>query len=109
MTKHPYAVSIFAAALLASSGLAARAQPAAPAPSPSFKQLIGEGFEIKAVTIVPSDVLKAASIEDTTPRAVVSLQKGPLSAACVYNAANWWNQVPASMEGTTQCTVYPPR
>ncbi|HZP19010.1 MAG TPA: hypothetical protein VFB16_02275 [Bauldia sp.] len=74
---------------------------------PSFKELIGSGYEIKDVSFVPTDALKPMGYPPDTGAAVlVTLQKGASSAVCGFNASNWSNQAAASLEGTSQCDVY---
>lgn len=75
-------------------------------PKPSLRQLLVEGYEIKNVLFVPMEALPALGANAGNPQIVVTLQRGPSTAACQYSATNWFNQVATSLEGNTQCDVY---
>ena len=73
---------------------------------PSLKQLLVDGYEIKNVLFVPMEALQALGTDPANPQVVVTLQRGPSTAACQYSATNWFNQIATSIEGSTQCDVY---
>jgi hypothetical protein len=81
--------------------------PAAAADLPSIKSLLAAGYEIRSVTFIPVDALGPLGIDPKTPQVIVTLQRGAAIAACEYLAVNWIGLVAGSMEGTTQCDVYP--
>ena len=74
---------------------------------PSLKSLLASGYEIKSVTFIPSDASAPLGLDPKMPQVLVTLQRGAAIAACEYLASNWISLVAGSMEGTTQCDVYP--
>lgn len=89
------------AVVIAGAGAASAQQP-----KPSLKQLLVDGYEIKNVLFIPMEALPALGANAGNPQVVVTLQRGPSTAACQYSATNWFNQVATSIEGNTQCDVY---
>jgi hypothetical protein len=85
-----------------------RAAPSAPAAAsstkPSFKDILGAGYEIKAVTYVPKEGISTTA---TDPAVLVTLQKGSALAVCEFYPGNWSSALPSSLEGTSQCDLYP--
>ena len=79
-----------------------------PAPKPSMRELLKKGYEIVAVTVsgpgLP-DRDRQRPQESADSRS--SLQKGRKIAACQYSSINWIALAKVSVEGTTQCDVYP--
>jgi hypothetical protein len=74
---------------------------------PSLRTLLKKGYEIVAVTVIAPDVLTAMGNDPKNPQILVSLQKGRKLAACQYYSGNWMSLVANSIEGTSQCSVYP--
>ena len=72
---------------------------AAAADLPSLKQLLGSGYEIKAVTFIPVDALSAMGLDPKSPQVIITLQRGAAIAACQYLASNSSTLPPASVEG----------
>ncbi|MFO1184675.1 MAG: hypothetical protein U1E56_07805 [Bauldia sp.] len=93
-------------ALVAGFGLIAVDPVMAQTPKPSLRQLLVEGYEIKNVLFAPIEALPALNASAANPQVIVTLQRGPSTAACQFSAVNWINQVATSLEGTTQCEVY---
>jgi hypothetical protein len=75
--------------------------------NPSFKELIESGFEIKNVLLLPGDQMHLLDQTRTLPEFAVSLQRGAATAVCEFSFSGWNNQIKASLEGRTQCSVYP--
>jgi hypothetical protein len=95
--------AIAAGGVLGAATLVAQA-----ADKPSLKQLVGEGYEIKAVTFIPMDAIKGMGMDPATtvPQILVTLQKKSAMAACQFAAENWAIMAAVSIEGTLQCDVY---
>jgi hypothetical protein len=75
--------------------------------NPSFKELIEAGFEIKNVVLLSGDQMHLLDQSRTLPEFAVSLQRAAATAVCEFNFSSWNNQLKASLEGRTQCSVYP--
>lgn len=84
--------------------LAAQVALAQQAPNPSFKDLLGAGYEIKNVVYLPRDAFAPPS---DLPNVLVTLQKGGAVAVCQFAAVNWDILNPGSLESTNQCDIYP--
>ena len=99
------AAALAVLAIAAGAALAAqqRTQPAPPV-KPSFKDMLGVGYEVKAVTYVPKEALRSSA---TDPAVLVTMQKGSAVAVCEFYPGNWSTLVASSMEGNTQCDTYP--
>ncbi len=97
------ALTIVGTAALASQQ---RSQPTTPAPAakPSFKDILGVGYEIKSVTFVPKDGLGSNATDSAV---LVTLQKGSAVAVCEFYPGNWSLLAAASMEDTKRCDTYP--
>jgi hypothetical protein len=75
--------------------------------NPSFKELIESGFEIRNVLLIPGDQMHLLDQSRTLPEFAVSLQRGAAAAVCEFSFSAWNNQIKTSLEGRTQCSVYP--
>jgi hypothetical protein len=52
------------------------------APSPTMRDLLNEGYEVKSVSIVPHDVVKRGGSTTDVDATIIVLQKGPTVATC---------------------------
>ncbi len=73
----------------------------------SFKHLIGTGYEIKNILLIPIDMAERW-MGVANAIVLVTLQKGSSTAACSYHVSNWHAQAPQSLESQS-CGVYPPQ
>jgi hypothetical protein len=71
----------------------------------SFTALVGKGFEIKSVTLIPLDVAKRVTEKVRTDNVVVTLQKQEAVAVCYIAFANWAFMNKASLDSSTLCEV----
>lgn len=71
----------------------------------SFTALVGKGFEVKSVTLVPLDVAKRVTEKVRTDNVVVTLQKQASVAVCYIAFANWAFMNKASLDSATLCEV----
>jgi len=68
-----------------------------------YKSLLSEGYEIKSVVILPPDfTTRYGNKIDAQDAVVVSMQKGPSTAACYWYARDWLNQALADKK----CNVF---
>jgi hypothetical protein len=72
-----------------------------------MRELLRKDYQIVAVTVVSPDVLSAMGDDPKNPQMLVTLQKGRKLATCYYYTGNWISLVKGSIEGTTQCNIYP--
>jgi hypothetical protein len=73
----------------------------------SMLSLITAGYEIKSVYFIPIDALKPLGYDPTVaPQLVITLQKAASTAACTFQANNWGNQNPVTLEDPTLCVAY---
>jgi len=77
-------------------------------PGPSYAALTAAGYEVRAVNLIPVEDRQDLVADGKTSAVFVTLQRGPSTAICQFGAINWTNLVPASMEATNTCSVYPP-
>jgi hypothetical protein len=71
----------------------------------SFRALTGQGFEIKAVTLVPLEAAQRGNSAVNYDTVFITLQKGAAIAVCYYSMVNWVNAEPASLDNAEQCEV----
>jgi hypothetical protein len=71
----------------------------------SFTALVGKGFEVKSVTLIPLDVAKRVTDKVRTDNVVVTLQKQETVAVCYIAFANWAFMNKASLDSSTLCEV----
>jgi hypothetical protein len=71
----------------------------------SFTALIGKGFEVKSVTLVPLDVAKRMMDKVRTDNVIVTLQKQETVAVCYIAFVNWALMTKASLASSTLCEV----
>jgi hypothetical protein len=71
----------------------------------SFTALVGKGFEIKSVTLVPLEVAKRVTEKVRTDNVIVTLEKQGSVAVCYIAFANWAFMNKASLDSATLCEV----
>jgi hypothetical protein len=71
----------------------------------SFTALVGKGFEVKSVTLIPIEVAKRVTEKVRTDNVVVTLQKNETVAVCYVAFANWAFMNKASLDSSTLCEV----
>jgi hypothetical protein len=71
----------------------------------SFTALVGKGFEVKSVTLIPLDVAKRVTDKVRTDNVIVTLQKQESVAVCYIAFANWAFMNKASLDSSTLCEV----
>ncbi|WP_291158081.1 hypothetical protein [Hyphomicrobium sp.] len=71
----------------------------------SFTALLGEGFEVKSVTLIPLEVAKRVTEKVKTDNVVVTLQNKDAVAVCYVAFANWAFMNKASLDSATLCEV----
>ena len=91
------------AAILVSSSLVA-ASPNTPE-TKAFNALVAEGYEVKAVTLVPLEVAKREQANLNADAVAVTLQKGGSVAVCYFGFGNWIALNKASLANPAQCAV----
>lgn len=52
------------------------------APSPTMRDLLNEGYEVKSVSIIPHDIVKRGGSTTDVDATIIVLQKGPVIATC---------------------------
>ncbi len=70
--------------------------------------LVGKGFEVKSVTLIPLDVAKRVTDKVRTDNVIVTLQKDETVAVCYVAFANWAFMNKASLDSPTLCEVRTP-
>lgn len=71
----------------------------------SFTALVGKGFEVKSVTLIPLEVAKRVTEKVKTDNVIVTLQKQETVAVCYVAFANWAFMNKASLDSSTLCEV----
>ena len=71
----------------------------------SFTALVGKGFEVKSVTLIPLEVAKRVTEKVRTDNVIVTLQKQDSVAVCYVAFANWAFMNKASLDSSTLCEV----
>lgn len=71
----------------------------------SFTALVGKGYEVKSVTLIPLEVAKRVTEKVKTDNVVVTLQKQETVAVCYIAFANWAFMNKASLDSSTLCEV----
>lgn len=71
----------------------------------SFTALVGKGYEVKSVTLIPLEVAKRVTEKVKTDNVVVTLQKQETVAVCYIAFANWAFMNKASLDSATLCEV----
>ena len=71
----------------------------------SFSALTGQGYEIKAVTLVPLEVAQRGDASITSDTVAITLQKDASTAVCYFSWANWLAMAKASLEATDRCAL----
>jgi hypothetical protein len=71
----------------------------------SFTALVGDGFEVKSVTLIPLEVAKRVTEKVKTDNVVVTLQNKDAVAVCYVAFANWAFMNKASLDSATLCEV----
>lgn len=69
---------------------------------PTFKDLLGKGYEVKSVTIIPHDIVKRGGSTTDVDAAMIILQKGGEAATCYTEFASFANGAFV----TLPCTEY---
>ncbi len=100
--------AIAAGGFAAAFGFSAQAADKPAPDKPSLKQLLAQGYDIKAVTFIPQDAIKGMGMDPATtvPQILVTLQKNSGIAVCQIAAENWTVMAAQSIEGKTQCDTY---
>jgi hypothetical protein len=71
---------------------------------PSLRELMAQGFEVKAVTNIEMAMMKPLGYDDdTAPQLLVTLENGSSLAVCQFSVANWSLMNPEAMDGHSQC------
>ncbi|MFT3731974.1 MAG: hypothetical protein QM780_11230 [Hyphomicrobium sp.] len=71
----------------------------------SFTELVGKGFEVKSVTLIPLEVAKRVTEKVKTDNVIVTLQKQEAVAVCYIAFANWAFMNKTSLDSPTLCEV----
>lgn len=71
----------------------------------SFTALVGKGFDVKSVTLIPLEVAKRVTEKVRTDNVVVTLQKNETVAVCYIAFANWAFMNKSSLDTPTLCEV----
>lgn len=71
----------------------------------SFTALVGKGFDVKSVTLIPLEVAKRVTEKVRTDNVIVTLQKGETVAVCYIAFANWAFMNKSSLDSPTLCEV----
>ena len=71
----------------------------------SFTALVGKGYEVKSVTLIPLEVAKRVTEKVKTDNVIVTLQKQETVAVCYIAFANWAFMKKASLDSSTLCEV----
>jgi len=71
----------------------------------SFTALVGKGFEVKSVTLIPLDVAKRVTEKVKTDNVIVTLQNKEAVAVCYVAFANWAFMNKTSLDSATLCEV----
>jgi hypothetical protein len=82
----------------AEAGAATAAAPA----SPTMKDLLGDGYEVKSVTIIPHDIVKRGGSTTDVDATMFFLQKGAQVATCYTDFMSYAN----GSFYTLACTEY---
>ncbi len=69
----------------------------------SFTQLVGNGYIVSAVTLIPLDSAKRQNADAANDTVMVTLQKEKSVAVCYYNLSNWVRLNPTSLDNPSQC------
>ena len=89
--------------------MAGMASAAADPVSRSVVQMLSDGYEVKAVSIVPRDMLDAVGTKpDGDPQVLISLQRGASIGVCQMALVNWNNQPASSLNNDKLCSVTVP-
>ena len=81
----------------------AKATDAAPAPAgPTMKDLLADGYEVRAVTLVPHDIVKRGGSTTDVDATMFFLEKGAQVATCYTDFASYAN----GSFYTLACTEY---
>jgi hypothetical protein len=98
--------AIAAGGVLGAATLVAQA-----ADKPSLKQLVGEGYEIKAVTFIPMDAIKGMGMDPATtvPQILVTLQKKSAMAPASLQprTGQSWRRCRSRAPSSATCTNRP--
>jgi len=86
-------------------GVALAASSTQAAERTSFRALIGQGFEIKVVTLVPLESASRVDQAVNYDTTFVTLQKGHSVAVCYFSLANWIALNEDSLANTSLCDV----
>jgi hypothetical protein len=77
------------------------------APVESYTQIKNAGFEVKSVTLVPSDQVDIAlDSKGNDPAVIVTLQKARQTAVCYFGMASWINLTTNAMGDENACAIY---
>jgi len=69
-----------------------------------YKALLADGYEVKNVVVLnPDFTSRYGNKNDFQDTVIVSMQKGPSSAACYWYASDWITQ----NLGEKKCAVFP--
>ncbi len=71
----------------------------------SFTALVGKGFDVKSVTLIPLEVAKRVTEKVRTDNVIVTLQKDETVAVCYIAFANWAFMNKSSLDSPTLCEV----
>ena len=71
----------------------------------SFRSLISNGYEIKAVTVVPHEIAKRYADSTTTDTVLVTMQRQRNVAVCYFSFGSWVTLLQASIEDGARCDV----
>ena len=98
-------IKVFAVGLASLGGMTVFGQ--ADTQTQSIQQLLGQGFEIKAVNILSGDMLPWIGTKpgDTAPRVLATFQRGAAIAVCEVLMVNWDNLPQQTVENPKLCAV----
>jgi hypothetical protein len=56
---------------------------------PTYRSLLSQGFELKTVTLIPTDMSTRLYQSNYPDTVLVTLQKGPVTATCAFTLGAW--------------------
>lgn len=71
----------------------------------SFKSLAADGYEIKAVSLVPMEIAVRGNSTNNFDTAFVTMQKGTSVAVCYFGFGNWVSLNQSTLENGELCQV----
>lgn len=71
----------------------------------SFNALVGKGYEVRSVVLLPLDAAKRVAQDASSDTVVVTLQGGKSVAVCFMALSNWLGLVRTSLDNPGLCQV----